>query len=92
MVAEATVAGAVLPAADKKVLPLTARQAEVLGAIRGLTAARGFPPSVRELMDALGIRSTNGVTDHLRALARKGVLRLTPKVARGIALLPGVPS
>jgi len=45
---------------------------------------------VRELCDAIGIRSTNGVTDHLQALTRKGYLTRTAGKARGICLaIPG---
>ena len=34
----------------------------------------GYPPTLREIGNKLGIRSTNGVNDHLRALERKGFL------------------
>jgi len=57
---------------------LTARQREVLDAIVSMTQDKGVPPTLRELGAALGIRSTNGVTDHLKALRRKGYLKERP--------------
>ncbi|MBI4702711.1 MAG: transcriptional repressor LexA [Deltaproteobacteria bacterium] len=53
---------------------LTARQEEVLGFIRDSILDRGYPPTLREIGAHMGIRSTNGVNDHLRALERKGYL------------------
>ena len=53
---------------------LTKRQAEVLEVIARHIEEMGYPPTIRELGDALGIRSTNGVNDHLKALERKGYL------------------
>jgi repressor LexA len=53
---------------------LTARQREVLEAIREFAARKGYPPSIRELGRALGISSLRGVTIHLDALARKGFI------------------
>lgn len=67
---------------------LTARQAALLELVRASVRERGYPPTLRELGRELAIRSTNGVSDHLRALARKGYLRVTDSAARGIRLLP----
>lgn len=53
---------------------LTARQQQVLEYIRTSIARRGYPPTLREIGAHMGIRSTNGVNDHLRALERKGYL------------------
>ncbi len=53
---------------------LTARQAEVLDFIEQTIEELGYPPTVREIGQHLGIRSTNGVADHLKALKRKGYL------------------
>src|SRR6476659_7479246 len=63
---------------------LTARQAEILEAIRDYVAETGRPPSRPELARLLGIASTNGVFKHLDALAKKGAIELTPNAARGI--------
>jgi repressor LexA len=53
---------------------LTHRQQQVLDFIRESIVDRGYPPTLREIGAHMGIRSTNGVNDHLRALERKGYL------------------
>src|ERR1044072_73727 len=53
---------------------LTDRQEQVLHYIRQSIHERGYPPTLREIGAHMGIRSTNGVNDHLRALERKGDL------------------
>src|SRR5271170_33879 len=53
---------------------LTQRQQMVLDYIRQSIVDRGYPPTLREIGAHMGIRSTNGVNDHLRALERKGYL------------------
>ncbi len=53
---------------------LTDRQRAVLDYITTSIDDRGYPPTLREIGNHLGIRSTNGVNDHLRALERKGYL------------------
>ena len=53
---------------------LTDRQEMVLQYIESSIADRGYPPTLREIGNFMGIRSTNGVNDHLRALERKGYL------------------
>ncbi len=53
---------------------LTSRQQMVLDFIRQSIVDRGYPPTLREIGARMGIRSTNGVNDHLRALERKGYL------------------
>jgi repressor LexA len=53
---------------------LTARQDQVLRFIRQSIIDRGYPPTLREIGAHMGIKSTNGVNDHLRALERKGYL------------------
>src|SRR5271170_1098533 len=63
---------------DQKTSPsndeLTDRQQEALDFIGQSIEARGYPPTLREIGAHMGIRSTNGVNDHLRALERKGYL------------------
>ena len=70
---------------------LTARQQEILGLIRQHIADTGFPPTRAEIAAKLGFRSPNAAEEHLKALARKGVLELTSGASRGIRLklLPG---
>ena len=54
---------------------LSQRQADVLDFIATTIESRGLPPSYREIGDALGIASTNGVSDHVKALIKKGFLK-----------------
>jgi repressor LexA len=65
---------------------LTSRQSEVLAFIRRVIEETGMPPTRAEIAEALGFRSTNASEDHLRALARKGVIELVPGASRGIRL------
>lgn len=53
---------------------LTQRQAQALQYISHCLTARGYPPTLREIGEHMGIKSTNGVNDHLKALERKGYL------------------
>jgi repressor LexA len=53
---------------------LTDRQRQVLDFISDSIRKRGYPPTLREIGSHFGIRSTNGVNDHLRALEKKGFL------------------
>jgi repressor LexA len=54
---------------------LTERQKLVLDFIGSSIEQRGYPPTLREIGQHLGIRSTNGVNDHLKALEKKGFLK-----------------
>lgn len=65
---------------------LTKRQQVVLDLIRDEIINTGFPPTRAEIAKALGFRSANAAEDHLRALARKGAIELTPGASRGIRL------
>ncbi len=53
---------------------LTQRQRQALDYISNCLTERGYPPTLREIGEHMGIRSTNGVNDHLKALERKGYL------------------
>jgi repressor LexA len=66
---------------------LTARQQEILSLIREHINDTGFPPTRAEIAARLGFRSPNAAEEHLRALARKGMLELTSGASRGIRLL-----
>jgi repressor LexA len=65
---------------------LTDRQLEVLRFIAREIEERGYPPTIREIGEALDIASTNGVNDHLKALERKGYLQRD--AAKSRALIP----
>lgn len=67
---------------------LTARQKRVYDFICEYLLANNRPPSVREIAAELGIRNPHGVLCHLKALAKKGVIEVDRRVARGIVLLP----
>ncbi len=70
-------------------IKLTARQSQILDLIRQAILTNGRPPTRAEIADALGFRSANAAEDHLRALARKGVIRLSAGTSRGIQLVEG---
>src|SRR5690554_2941929 len=72
-------------------IKLTARQEEVLNLIRSEIVRTGFPPTRAEIARTLGFRSANAAEDHLRALARKGAIELTPGASRGIRLNDMIP-
>ena len=66
---------------------LTKRQAQTLEFIRHSIEERGYPPTLREIGEFMGIRSTNGVNDHLRALERKGYLKREDMKSRALKLV-----
>jgi repressor LexA len=66
---------------------LTKRQAQTLDYIRLSIEERGYPPTLREIGEYMGIRSTNGVNDHLRALERKGYLRREDMKSRALRVV-----
>lgn len=66
---------------------LTKRQEQTLDFIRHCIEERGYPPTLREIGEHMGIRSTNGVNDHLRALERKGYLRREDMKSRALKLV-----
>jgi repressor LexA len=66
---------------------LTKRQEQTLDFIRRSIVERGYPPTLREIGEHMGIRSTNGVNDHLRALERKGYLRREDMKSRALKLV-----
>src|SRR3712207_5635623 len=63
---------------------LTERQHRILEVIRETVAARGYPPSVREIGEAVGLRSPSSVHSQLAALERGGYLRKDPSRPRAI--------
>ncbi|NLY94050.1 MAG: transcriptional repressor LexA [Myxococcales bacterium] len=71
---------------------LTDRQRAVLDFISESIARRGYPPTLREIGNHLGIRSTNGVNDHLRALERKGYLTREDMKSRTLRLVRKAPA
>lgn len=66
--------------------PLTARQQHVFDFIVKTMGELGYPPTRAEIAKALGFRSPNAAEEHLRALERKGVIRIIRNTSRGIRL------
>jgi repressor LexA len=60
------------------------RQRKVLEVIRASVSERGYPPSIREIGDAVGLTSTSSVAHQLRTLERKGFLRRDPNRPRAV--------
>lgn len=65
---------------------LTPRQAEILALITTAIRVSGLPPTRAEIATRLGFASANAAEEHLRALARKGYVELTPGTSRGIRI------
>jgi repressor LexA len=71
---------------------LTSRQRKVLEVIRSSVDRRGYPPSMREIGEAVGLTSTSSVAHQLVALERKGYLRRDPNRPRAVEVrVPGEP-
>jgi repressor LexA len=66
---------------------LTARQREILDLIRTTVAQRGYPPSVREIGDEVGLSSPSTVHSHLTTLANEGFIRRDPSKPRAIEVI-----
>ncbi len=69
-------------------LKLTPRQSEILDFIKQCLEDNGFPPTRAEIAQQLGFKSPNAAEEHLKALARKGAIEMTPGASRGIRI-PG---
>lgn len=68
---------------------LTNRQREILEFICRSVQTRGFPPSIREIGEAVGLSSSSTVHSHLRSLESKGFVRRNPSKPRSIEVLDG---
>ena len=69
--------------------PLTDRQEKILAFIKKSIQDQGYPPTIREIGEHFGIRSTNGVNDHLKALERKGYLLRGELKSRALSVIDG---
>ncbi|MDA3649623.1 transcriptional repressor LexA [Saccharopolyspora indica] len=78
-----------LPEQARGTEELSDRQLRVLEAIRKWMREHGYPPSVREIGDAVGLTSTSSVAYQLRVLERKGYLRRDPHRPRTVGVLVG---
>jgi len=66
---------------------LTDRQAKILDYIRHVTRLRNYPPSVREIGEAVGLSSSSTVHNHLNQLERRGLIRRDPSKSRTVQLV-----
>ncbi|APB53024.1 TPA: SOS-response repressor and protease LexA [Klebsiella pneumoniae] len=68
-------------------MKLTIRQQEVLNLLIEYQRVHGFPPTTYELTGMLGCRSPNAAASHLKALEKKGAIKITRGVSRGISIV-----
>lgn len=66
---------------------ISVKQTEILEYIKKVTLSRGYPPSVREICDAVSLKSTASVHSHLETLERKGYIRRDPSKPRAIEIV-----
>ena len=70
----------------RKLYPITARQAQVVHFIRDFLIENGYPPTLDEIADNLGVKTKKSAFDHLMVLHKKGYLTYTPHKKRAIKL------
>ena len=70
--------------------PLTKRQQQVLDIVKDHIEESGYPPTRVDISQKLGFKSPNAAEEHLKALAKKGAIVLTPGTSRGIKLPDGI--
>ena len=63
---------------------ISAKQQEILDYIKSCILAKGYPPAVREICEAVHLKSTSSVHSHLETLERNGFIRLDPTKPRAI--------
>ena len=66
---------------------ITAKQQEILDYIKKVTLQRGYPPAVREICDAVRLRSTSSVHAQLETLEKNGYIRRDPSKPRAIEII-----
>lgn len=66
---------------------LSAKQKQILEYMKAEVREKGYPPSVREICDAVGLKSTSTVHGHLSRLEKKGLIRRDPTKPRAIEIL-----
>lgn len=67
--------------------PISAKQTEILECIKNVTLSRGYPPTVREIGEAVGLRSSASVHAHLSTLEKNGYIRRDPSKPRAIEIV-----
>lgn len=66
---------------------ITPKQQEILDYIKNEILNRGFPPAVREICEAVNLKSTSSVHSHLEALEKNGYIRRVPTKQRAIEII-----
>lgn len=66
---------------------ISAKQKEILEYIKSQILDRGFPPAVRDICEAVGLKSTSSVHSHLETLEKNGYIRRDPTKPRAIEIL-----
>ena len=66
---------------------ISAKQQEILEYIKSQILERGFPPSVRDICEAVHLKSTSSVHSHLETLEKNGYIRRDPTKPRAIEIL-----
>ncbi len=66
---------------------ITAKQEDILNYIKEEILRRGFPPTVREICQTVGLKSTSSVHSHLESLEKNGYIRRDPTKPRAIEIL-----
>lgn len=67
--------------------PLTAKQEQIYNFIKSEISSKGYPPSVREICDAVNLSSTSSVHAHIKTLEKKGYIRSASSKNRAIEIL-----
>ena len=70
---------------------LSAKQQQILEYMKAEVREKGYPPSVREICEAVGLKSTSTVHGHLARLEKKGYIRRDPTKPRAIEILDAAP-
>ena len=70
---------------------LSAKQQQILEYMKAEVREKGYPPSVREICEAVGLKSTSTVHGHLARLEKKGYIRRDPTTPRAIEILAEAP-
>lgn len=66
---------------------VSAKQQEILDYLKTCILAKGYPPAVREICEAVHLKSTSSVHSHLESLEKKGLIRRDPTKPRAIEIL-----
>ena len=67
-------------------IDLNTRQAEILDYIKSVVREKGYPPSVREICEAVNLSSPSTVHSHLNSLEKKGYIRRDPLKPRALEI------